>query len=322
MKSAAAAGVAALFACGLAAAQAPQDCSAQRIREVQAEKARVQEHMRRIQALRATLTDSPEHRAAAEKADQALAKDRDAIAKIDARTRIYEGIPALTRQIEETKRQLASLGFDERSADFERLGEMSAAEQTHLKKQLLAQLRKVTLDKGADYMQGRFLERIKTMTPQKLTAIAEKLKKAGADDPIFQEWLRSFRPNASREVLVNGAEETIKFLKKEENLQKMIEGLDAGTVEGNQEAFLELMSYVSDYPALGELKAVAAGIYHTGEAGVFLYVLAGNQQHLDRVTADQLSRQKVLIKRMETLIKQRKAACEGSAPSPASRTGV
>jgi hypothetical protein len=312
MKSAAA-GVAALFACGFAAAQA-QDCSAPRMREAQAEKARVQEHMERIQALRATLTESPAHRAAAERADQALAKDRDAIAKIEARTRIYEGIPALTRQIEETKRQLSSLGFDERSADFERLGEMSAAEQAHLKKQLLAQLRKVTLDKGADYMQARFLERIKTMTPQKLTSIAEQLKKAGADDPVFQEWLRSFRPNASREVLVNGAEQTIKFFKKEENLYKMVDGLDAGTVEGNQEAFLELVSYVSDYPALGELKAVAAGVYHTAEAGVFLYVLSGNQHHLDRVTTDQLSRQRALVKRMETLIRQRNAACAGTVP--------
>lgn len=230
--------------------------------------------------------------------------------------RIYEGIPALTRQIEETKRQLAGLGFDERSADFERLGAMSQRELELTKSRLLAQLKKVTLDKGADHLQEKFLERIRTMTPQKLTAVAEKLKKAGADDPVFQEWLRSFRPNASREVLVDGAKEAIKYVEKAENLQGAAEGMNQGSVEGRQEAFLEVLSLVSDYPATGELSAVATGFYQVGEAGVFLFVLSGNERHLDKVTKDQLSRQKILMKRMETLIRQRRAACEGEAASP------
>ena len=307
------------FATGTAGAQSAQDCAAQGIREAQAEKARAQEQTRKIEGFRATLGDSPQHRAAVQTADRALARNRDAIAKIDERLRLYQAIPDLTRQIEETKRQLRQLGFEERSADFDRLGEMSRNELELTKARLLDQFKKVTLGKGADHLQEKFLERIRTMSPQKLTAIAEKLKKAGADDPVFQGWLRSFRPNASREVLVNGAKEAIKYLENAESLEGVAGGLNQGTVEGRQDAFLEVLSLVSDYPALGELSAVATGTYQVGEAAVFLTVLSGNERQLDRVTREQLSRQKLLIKRMETLVKQRKAACQGAVPSPAAR---
>jgi hypothetical protein len=304
---------AALVAAGAAAGAAPSACQPEQVQTVQAEKARVQAHLRQVQAFRAGLGGSPNEQLAAQKAELAIGKDQDAIEKIEQRIRLHADIAGIAQQIEQTKRQLATLGFNDRSADFERIGEMSRAEQALTKTRLLKQLRKVTLDKGAKYMQDRFLTRIQSMSPQKVRSLAGKLKKAGADDPLFQEWLLSFTRNAPREVLANGARETIKFIEKEEHLEKMLEALEPETVEGNQDAFLELVSLVSDFPAIGELSAVAAGAYQLGEAGVFLFVLSGNQDHLDSVTQDQLSKQKILMKRMESLIGERKRICAALA---------
>lgn len=265
--------------------------------------------MARIQAFRARLGDSPQDRLAGEKTDQALARDGEALAKIDERMRIYERAAPITEQIEQTRRQLASLGFQERSADFDQLAQFSKEELALMQRRLLKQLKTVTLDKGADHLQERFLERIQTMTPQKLTAIAEKLKKAGYDDPAFQKWLRSFRPNASREVLAAGARDTLKAIEKWEPLEGAAEGLNAGNVEGAQDAFLELVSLYGDYPALNELKAVAAGTYQVAEAGAVLWVLSGNEAHLSKLTEEQLARQKELTTRMKALVQQRNGIC-------------
>jgi hypothetical protein len=87
------------------------------------------------------------------------------------------------------------------------------------------------------------------------------------------------------------------------------EGLNAGGVEGSQDAFLELVSLYSDFPAVNELKAIGAGAYQVGEAGVFLWVLSGNEAQLTRLTEEQLARQKELTKRMKALIQQRNDAC-------------
>lgn len=304
---------AALVAAGAPAGAAPSACGPEQAQAAQAEKARVQAHLRQVQTFRARLGSSANDQAAAQKADLAIGKDQDALEKIEQRLRLYADVAGIAQQIEQTRRQLAGLGFDERSADFERIGEMSRDEQALLKKQLIKQLRKVTLNKGAKYMQERFLSRIQSMSPQKVRSLAGKLKKAGADDPLFQEWLLSFTRNAPREVLANGARETIKYIEKEEHLEKLLEALEPETVEGNQEAFLELVSLVSDFPALGELSAVAAGTYQLGEAGVFLLVLSGNQDHLDSVTLDQLSKQKILMKRMESLVGERRRICAALA---------
>jgi hypothetical protein len=198
-----------------------------------------------------------------------------------------------------------ALGFDDRTSDFERLGEMSATERAHVTAQLLGQLKAVALAKGEKAMEDYFLNKIKTLKPEQVEALANKLQKAGADDVMFQEWLRSFSPNASREVRVNGAREIIKYLKRELKLFKLDQQLDAGTVEARQEAALTLLSLVCEHPALTTLKAVAVGIYTVSEAGVYLYVLQKNIDHLNDITAEQLERQKVPISRMKELVRDR-----------------
>lgn len=273
------------------------------------EKTKVEAHFSSVQAFRTGLTDAPKHQAAVEKAEQALAKDRDALAKIDERLRLYAPVNPIANQINETKRQLATLGFDDRSADFEQLGEMSAVEQAHIKKQLFEQFQGLVIESGTKAMEERFLEKIKKMKKRDVEVLANKLRRSGTDDPVFQEWLRSFSPAASRNVLVDGARDTIKYLKKEDNFLKMFEQAEPGTVEARQDAFLTLLSLVSDNPAIAELKAVAAGFYNVGEATVYLYVLQKNIGHLNNITEEQLERQKILMKRMEHLMRDLKQAC-------------
>ncbi|MGQ0812015.1 MAG: M48 family metalloprotease [Nitrospiraceae bacterium] len=55
-----------------------------------AEKRRIETHFREVQTFRAELTDAPTHRLAVEKAEQALAKDRGALAKVEERLRLAE----------------------------------------------------------------------------------------------------------------------------------------------------------------------------------------------------------------------------------------
>jgi hypothetical protein len=293
---------------GSASAFGQTTCLAQRDAILQ-QKAKVEAHLQSVQNFRAGLTDATVQQAAMEKADAAIAKDRDALARIAERLQLFAPAARIAEQINQTKRQLASLGFEERSGDFERLGQMSAAEQTHLKKDLIAQLQTLVIDGGKDAMEERFLGKIKKMKKRDVEALAEKLRKAGADDPIFQDWLRAFSPAASRKSLANGAQFAIKYVDTQQGLQEASEQLAPGTAEARQEAFLTMLSLVSDNPAVARLKAVAAGTYDIGEAGAYLSVLQSNVSHLDKITDDQLEQQKVLIKRMQQLVHDLRQAC-------------
>ncbi|MFA5056899.1 MAG: hypothetical protein WC485_02195 [Opitutaceae bacterium] len=221
---------------------------------------------------------------------------------------LEQRIGSLTAQIQETETQLRGLGFKQRAEDFERIGEVSREASGRLVAKLFQRVQDLVTDKTEEAMQDRFLEAIKNLKPKQAQAMLAAMEKAGVSDPLFLEWLRSFKPNKPRAEVVADAKVVIKFLKQEQDLGEFFEKLEPGTVDAQQEAALTLVSLVIDHPYLSELKAVAAGTYDVSEAWFFIAVLDLNEQELAAVTDQQLSAQKVLIKRMETLVKTRTQA--------------
>lgn len=227
-------------------------------------------------------------------------------------------IESLDAQIKETERQMAGLGFKQRAEDFEQITDTSAGAMAHLKARLLSRIQELVTDKAQDAMQEHFLAAVKDLKPKQVKGMLAAMEKAGVTDPYFLEWLRSFQPNKPRARLVADAKVVIKFLKDNQDLAEASEKLEAGTVEADQDAALTLLSLVIDNPCLSELKAVGGGTYDVGEAWFYLAVLDMSNDELSSITDRQLSLQKVLIKRMESLVKERNQARTDLANLPAS----
>ena len=211
-----------------------------------------------------------------------------------------------SRRITEAEEQLRGFGFKQREADFVRYGGWAGQARDRLIAQLTLRVQTLVTAKAEALMQERFLEQIGKMKPKDVNRLAEKLMQAGAKDPLFQEWLRSYSPKASRQVLIEGAKEAIACLKYEEKLFKLTE-TDTETVAGRQEAVLTLASMLIDHPYLKELSAVAAGIYDVGEAGATLWILNEGVDHLNGVVDQQLADQKKTVQHMTKLVTDRKA---------------
>ena len=215
-------------------------------------------------------------------------------------------IEVLTKQVDQTKRQLGTLGFAERVNDFERFSQMSTTEQVRLKLRLIEQLKAFALAKGDGALRARFLESTRALSADQAKAVAVTLQGIGADDSGIQDWFRAFSPNASREVLADGVREAIKFLETEAKPFEGGDQLEVTMVDARQQAVLALLSLVEEeYPALQVLKALSAGLYAAGEANVYLYLLEGQVEQLDRVTTHQLDAQRILVGRMESTIRKR-----------------
>ena len=226
-------------------------------------------------------------------------------------------IESIDLQIKETEKQMAGLGFKQRAEDFEQIADTSAEAMTHLKARLLSRIQELVTDKATDAMQEHFLAAVQNLKPKQVKGMLAAMEKAGVTDPYFLEWLRSFQPNKPRARLVADAKIVIKFLKANQDLAEASEKLDAGTVDADQDAALTLLSLVIDNPCLTELKAAGGGTYDVGEAWFYIAVLDMSNDELSSITDRQLSLQKVLIKRMENLVKERNQARMELADLPA-----
>src|SRR5205814_7196245 len=138
--------------------------------------------------------------------------------------------------------------------------------QRDMVSQLISRFRDYAVSKSQSVLQENFLARIQTMKqtmkPNEITKLADTLRQLGANEPLFQEWLRSFSAKASRKVLVDGAKLAIEGVKDWEKLLKISEEMDKKTLQGHQEAALTVISMLGvDYPAMKELKLIASGAY-------------------------------------------------------------
>jgi hypothetical protein len=232
----------------------------------------------------------------------------------NAEAQLTTRVEALDKQIAETEKQLRGLGFKKAVPDFAWFAGQSQQAQQQMVSQLISRMREYATDKSEDAMKDRFLTYIGTTKEKEVKNLANFLKSKGADEPLFQEWLRSFSPKASRAVLVDGAKLAIDAVKKDEDLFKIGEEMDKETVQGRQEAALTLISMVVEYPGMKELKLVASGAYDVIEAGVTICILDRGINDLMTATETQLAKQKQIMLRMKALVDERTAARKKLSP--------
>lgn len=224
----------------------------------------------------------------------------------------------LDAQIAETEKRLRGLGFDHAEHDFISFKGQSEKAQQDMVSQLISRFRDYTVSKSESVLQESFLARVQTMKPKEINKLADSLQRLGADEPLFQEWLRSFSPKASRKVLVDGAKLAIEAIKDEKKLFKISGEMEKKTVQGRQEAALTVISMLgADYPAMKEIKLVASGAYDVGEAWVTIFILDRGIKELTVATEVQLANQKKIALRMKVLVDERQAAREKLAKLPA-----
>jgi hypothetical protein len=244
---------------------------------------------------------TPQDRAVKEAKKQFRARLESAVAAAIAVLQQRE--QSQTTQIAETQEQLRNLGFKRTAAELTGLQGQSEAAQRQLVSGLISRVRDYAVSASVDVMQTRFLERIASMKPREVSKLADALQRAGVSDPLFLEWLRSFSPNASRQVLVRGAELAIHAVESQQDLFSAAEGLSEGTLRSRQEAAVTLIGMVTrDFPGLRELTLVATGAYDVIEAGVMIAVLDRSIDGLTQTTEVQLVQQKRIICRLTTLM--------------------
>jgi hypothetical protein len=234
------------------------------------------------------------------------------------RLSLTASIQALDVQIAETQKQLRGLGFTRAVPDFSWFAGQSELARQHMISQLVSHVRDYTLAKSTEAMEEHFLAYLPTLKQNEVIKLADSLKRAGASDPIFQEWLRSFSPTASREVLAQGAKLAIETVKANERLFKIAEEMDKGTVQSQQEAALTVITMLgTDYPGLKELKLVASGGYDVIEAWATIYILDRGIDQLVASTEVQLANQKKIVLGMKDIVDKRNAARADLAKLPA-----
>ena len=227
----------------------------------------------------------------------------------------------LDRQIAEAVKQLSGLQFDRAEHAFAWFKGQSEKAQRDMVSQLTSRFRDYAVNKSQSLLQENFLTAIETMKqtrkPNEVAKLADTLRQLGANDPIFQEWLRSFSAKAPRKVLVDGAKLAIEGIKDWEKLFKISAEMDKKTVQGHQEAALTVISMMGvDCPAMKELKLVASGAYDVGEAWATIFILDRGIKELTVATETQLANQKKIALHMKSLVDQRKEANENLARLP------
>ncbi len=220
-------------------------------------------------------------------------------------------LESMDRRIAETARQLQNLKFKSTEASFTWTKGQAEEGQAHMVSQLVNHARDYALGKSEKVLKERFLQNIRTMKPRDVNRLADSLQRLGANEPLFQEWLRSFSGKASRAVLENGARMAIDGIKGEEKAFKILEKLADGTVASRQEAALTFISLVADdYPGMRELRFVASGAYDVLEAGATIFFLSRGLDQLMDATDARLANQRQAIEMRSRLVDDRRIARE------------
>jgi hypothetical protein len=225
-------------------------------------------------------------------------------------------VSVLDAQIAETEKQLRGLGFKKAVPDFAWFAGQSGRAQQQMIGELVSDLREYTIGKTEAEIQNHFLNYIDTMSNRDVSRLADQLARLGLRNDTFQAWLRAYSRKASREVLLEGARLTIDAIHRQDDLFKIHDGMEKGTIEDQQLAALTLLSMLVDHPALKELKSVAAGIYAVGEAWATIIILDQGIDQLTTATETQLANQKGVILHMQALVDERNRTREKLAKLP------
>jgi len=213
-------------------------------------------------------------------------------------------LATLDKEIAETEKQLRQLTLQKSIPQFAWFAGQSEQAQEHMVNQLISRVRDYAIGKSESAMQDHFLDYIRTMKPKEVNKLAELLRNYnGTNSRLFQDWLRSFSPKASRIVLVEGSKLAIEGVKKNEDLFKIGEDVEKGTIEAKQDAALTVLAMVADYPGLKELQEVKG--FKELKAVATSYFLQRDLNELSAATDNQLANQKQLVKRMKDLIDER-----------------
>ncbi len=231
--------------------------------------------------------------------------------KLDAETRfktdLLARVGALDAQIAETEKQLREMGFKNSLQSFDWTGGESRKAQQHMIGQLILHLRNYTIEKSEKALEEGFLAHISKMKPKEVNKLADSLQQLGANEPLFQEWLRSFSEKVPRKVLTDGAKLAIEAAKAEGRLFKISEEMSKETVQGKQEAALTVIAMLGvDFPVMKELKLVASGSYDVAEAWATILVLDRHMGEMTTAVDTQLASQKKILLHMKALVDERK----------------
>ena len=201
-------------------------------------------------------------------------------------------LATLAKQIGETKRQLQSLGFDQRSDDFNRLGEISAEQMKEVKKQVTA------LGVGLAVAGGEegLLKSVEKIKPEYIGATLRQLDHLGMKNTRLFHALKDFAGNAPRQRLAEDATVVVKFIEQGCDLKVKADKAYDG---GRQEFGLALISLLTG-------NSIGEALHDGGDAGAdSLYILSHNQKQLDSITDKQLGGLKQTTARMKRLVDER-----------------
>ncbi len=203
----------------------------------------------------------------------------------------------LDKQIEQTKQQLRSLGFDQRSDDFERLGELSADQTKEIQKKILDL--KVGLATGLG--QDAILTTVEKLPPSCFGGVLRKLDQWGLKDkesfrPLVQalkDYAGNAKDTAPRRRLVEDAKVLVDWAQRSLDVK---EAADKGeTREAEKGLALMLFSVLTG-------KSVPDGMYDLGDTGLTYAIISHHQERLDEITNQQLTDLKTITARMKDTV--------------------
>lgn len=290
--------------------------------ELAQDRAKLAERWRQFEAKReafqnefgqTTTKDSPRAAEATRRRQALLNESRDISAAIDAFedrlvTALTTRIDSLTRQIEETRRQLQGLGFAGRAEEFDRIHDTSRDAINRMKSQVLTRLQELLLQQAQSAAQDKILERLSKLTPAQVDQFEAFALISETPCPDIVRVLRAITAGETPSRLAHDAKAVLEAISKARDLFELSEKAAQETVEARQEAALLLLSLVFKHPMINELQTVGHAGYDVGEAWFYYFTLSREADGLLRTTDQQLRDQKVVLKRMEDLIQARKAA--------------
>ncbi len=209
----------------------------------------------------------------------------------------------LDRQIRATRMQLASLGFNARSDDFEQIGQLAAQQRDELFKRLDDQLRDIAVDCAADRVQEKMLDAVGGINEEDMESMLKTMRENGISTDALQDSLTAalgqtdqrVKLAAEAQVLV-GAVQTLADVKESED------DYNQHTIEGRQQALLTAVSIFDEAKPAVE---VARAAYAVGDAGRCLMILSAGAHQLDITTSRQLADLNVITSRMKSLVDHR-----------------
>lgn len=286
------------------------------------DRAKLAERWRRFEAKREAFhgefgrtiaKDSPHAAEAARRRQALLDEGKEITVAVDAfEDRLVAAltvwIDSLTRQIEETKRQLQGQGFAGRAEEFDRIHDTSRDAINRMKSQLITRLQEALLNKTKSLAEDKILERVGKLTPAQVDRFEAFTRKAETPCPDIVRVLRVITAGDNPARLTADAKSLLEGIGKAKELFEFSEKAAQEAIEARQEAALIVLSFVLEHPMLDELKTVGHAGYNVGEAWFYYFTLSREADSLLRTTDQQLRDQKVVIKRMEDLVQARRTA--------------